>query len=142
EQRVARNQLAYDLLAEATLGAIFFETIEASRTVLEAWHAIVSWISPSSEAEVELMRRQLDNLVNYDGEDPKMFFLRVDKLLNELRFVDEGRSDRDILNLILRNLSDDYSVEKKSVLTAVNITRQEVQREVRESYANRKAKEL
>ncbi|CAN0462832.1 unnamed protein product, partial [Hapterophycus canaliculatus] len=93
EQRVARNQLAYDLLAEATSGAIFFETIEASRTVLEAWHAIVSSISPSSETAVGLMRRQLDNVVNYDGEEPRLFILRVDKLHNELRFVDEGRSD-------------------------------------------------
>ncbi|CAN0456615.1 unnamed protein product, partial [Hapterophycus canaliculatus] len=104
EQRVARNQLAYDLLAEATSGAIPFETVVASRTVLEAWHAFVSWISPSSEAEVELRRRHLDNMVNYDGEDPKLFYLRVDKLHNELRFGDEGRSDRDTLNLILRNL--------------------------------------
>lgn len=75
EQRGAQNQLALDLLVDATSGAVSAEKIEWSKTVLDAWHAIVSWISPYSEAELELMKRELDIVVNHgDGEDPKILF--------------------------------------------------------------------
>ncbi|CAN0358164.1 unnamed protein product, partial [Scytosiphon promiscuus] len=80
----------------------------SSKTVLEAWGVIVSWYSPSSRAEVALMERELDMVRNYVGEDPKLFFVRVDKLKNALHHAGVSKTEQEIVNIILRNLSSDY----------------------------------
>ena len=53
------------------------------------------------------------------------------------------KEEREIVRIIIRNLSDEYMVEKRShPLTMPNISRFEVEETVRASYANRKYSDL
>ncbi|CAN0296239.1 unnamed protein product, partial [Scytosiphon promiscuus] len=142
QDNVRANQRAWDLLQDSTAGAVFEERMLSSKTVLEAWGVIVSWYSPSSRAEVALMERELDMVRNYVGEDPKLFFVRVDKLKNALHHAGITKTEVEIVDIILRNLSSDYDVEKKSRLAEFNLSRDQVERIVRKAYANRKVEEL
>ena len=78
----------------------------------------------------------------FPGEDPKLFLARVDKLVNTMRVVGIEKSEGEIVQIIVRQLSDDYDVEKRSSLSSPDITRTFVEYTIRTSYANRKVKEL
>ena len=87
--------------------------------------------------------RQLETVQMVAGEDPKIYFARVDKLLDTLKSVGIVKEEREIVRIITRNLSDEYMVEKRShPLTMPNISRFEVEETVRGSYANRKYSDL
>ena len=87
--------------------------------------------------------RQLETVQMEVGEDPKIYFVRVDKLLNTLKSVEIVKDEREIVRIIIPNLSDEYMVEKRShSLTMPNISRFEVEETVRASYANRKCSDL
>ena len=77
------------------------------------------------------------------GEDPKIYFARVDKPLNTLKSVGIVKEEREIVRIIIHNLSDEYMVEKRSYpLTMPNTSRFEVEETFRASYANRKYSDL
>ena len=78
------------------------------------------------------------------GEDPKIYFARVDKLLNTLKSVGIVKEEREIVRIIIRNLSDEYMVEKLShpFTMMPTIFCFEVEETVRASYANRKYSDL
>ena len=76
----------------------------------------------------------------FPGEDPKRFLARVDKLVNTMRVVGIEKSEGEIVQIIVCQLSDDYDVEKRSSLTSPDITRTFVEYTIRASYANRKVK--
>ena len=68
--------------------------------------------------------RQLETVQMEVGEDPKINFARVDKLLNTLESVGIVKEEREIVRIIILNLSDEYMVEKRSYpLTMPNISR-------------------
>ena len=85
-------------------------------TVRDAWCQILNWIGPSSKAETLFLERQLEIVPNYGDEDPKLFFSRVDQLLTRLRSANVHRTERQIVNMLVRNLSDHYAIEKRSRL--------------------------
>ena len=87
--------------------------------------------------------RQLETVQMVVSEDLKIYFARVDKLLKTLQSVEIVKEEREIVRIILRNLSNEYVVEKCShPLTRPNISRFEVEETVRASYANRKYSDL
>ena len=72
--------------------------------------------------------RQLETVQMEVGEDPKIYFARVDKLLNTLDSVGIMKEEREIVRIIIRNLSDEYMVKKRShPLTMPNTSRFEVE---------------
>ena len=98
---------------------------------------------PTSDAEKALLVRQLETVQMEVGEDPKIYFARVNKLLNTLKSVGIVKEEREIVRIIIRNLSDEYMVEKRNhPLTMPNISRLEVEETFRASYANRKYSDL
>ena len=142
-QMVAEHERAWTFLLEATADAPFEETMLAAQTLEQSWHVIVGWGLPTSDAEKALLVRQLETVQMELGEDPKIYFARVDKLLNTLKSVGIVKEEREIVRIIIRNLSDEYMVEKRSYpLTMPNISRFEVEETVRASYANRKYSDL
>ena len=142
-QVVAEHERAWTFLLEVTADAPFEETMLAAQTLEQAWHVIVGWGLPTSDAENALLVRQLETVQMELGEDPKIYFARVDKLLNTLKSVGIVKEEREIVRIIIRNLSDEYMVEKRSYpLTMPNISRFEVEETVRASYANRKYSDL
>ena len=87
--------------------------------------------------------RQLETVQMVVGGDPKIHFARVDKLLNTQKSVRIVKEEREIVRIIVRNLSNEYVVERCShPLTRPNISRFEVEKIVRASYANRKYSDL
>ena len=142
-QVVAEHERAWTFLLEATVDAPFEETMLAAQTLEQAWHVIVGWGLPTSDAENALLVRQRETVQMEVGEDPKIYFARVDKLLNILKSVGIVKEEQEIMRIIIRNLPDQYMVEKRSYpSTMPNISRFEVEETVRASYANRKYSDL
>ena len=144
-QVVADHESAWTLLLEATEDAPFEETMLAAQTLEQAWHVIGGWGLPTinSDAEKELLVRQLETVQMVEGEDPKLYVAEVDKLLNTLKFVGTVKEEREIMRMIIPTLSNEYEMEKRShPLTRPNISRFEVEETVRTSYANRKYSDL
>ena len=142
EQPVQQAQAAWVCLLDATAGAAFEERVLSAVTVRDAWYQILSWTGPSSEAETFFLERQLETVPNYGDEDPKLFFSRVDQLLTRLRSADIHKTERQIVNILVRNLSDHYEIEKRSRLDSPLLRRQDVEHIVRASWATRKTRQL
>ena len=142
EQPVQQAQAAWACLLDATAGAAFEERVLSAVTVRDAWCQILSWIGPSSEAETLFLERQLETVPNYGDEDPKLFFSRVGQLLTRLQSADIHNTERQIVNILVRNLSDHYEIEKRSWLDSPFLRRQDVEHIVRASWATRKTRQL
>ena len=96
----------------------------------------------ASEAETLFLERQLETVPNQGDEDPKLFVSRVDQLLTRLRSADVHTTERQIVNILVRNLSDHYEIEKRSRLDSPFLRRQDVEHIVRVSWATRKTRQL
>ena len=97
---------------------------------------IVGWGLPTSDAEKALLVRQLETVQMVVGEDAKINFARVDKLLDTLKPVGIIKEEREIVRIVIRNHFNEYVLEKRShPLTRPNISGFEEM--VRASYANR-----
>ena len=142
EQPVQHAQAAWACLLDATAGAAFEERVLSAVTVRDAWCQILSWTGPSSEAETFFLERQLETVPNYGDENPKFFFSRVDQLLTRLRSANIHKTERQIVNILVRNLSDHYEIEKHSRLDSPLLRRQDVEHIVRASWATRKTRQL
>ena len=142
EQPVQQAQAAWACLLDATAGAVFEERVLSAVTVRDAWCQILSWAGPSSEAEKLFLERQLETAPNYGDEDPKLFFSRVDQLLTRLRSADVHKTEKQIVHILVRNLSDHYEIEKRSRLDSLFLRRQDVEHIVRASWAIRKTRQL
>ena len=141
-QVVAEHERAWTFLLEATVDASFEETMLAAQTLEQAWHVIVGWGLPTRDAGKALLVRQLETVQMKVGGDPKIYFARVYKLLNTLKSAGIVKEEREIVRIIIRNLSDEYMVKRSHPLTMPNISRFEVEETVRASYANRKYGDL
>ena len=142
EQPVQHAQAAWACLLDATAGAAFEERVLSTVTVRDAWCQILSWTGPSSEAETFFLERQPETAPNYGDENPKLFFSRVDQLLTRLRSADIHKTERQIVNILVRNLSDHYEIEKRSRLDSPLLRRQDVEHIVRASWVTRKTRQL
>ena len=109
-QVVADHERAWTFLLEATLDAPFEETMFAAQTLEQAWHVIVGWGSPTSDAEKALLVRQLETVQMIVGEDPKIYFARVEKLLNTLKSVGIVKEERENVRIVICNLYNEYVV--------------------------------
>ena len=109
----ADHEKAWGFLLDATTDAPFEERLLACRTLEEAWWTIVGWHLPSNGSEKELLTHQLENAQMAADEDPKLFFARIDRLINTLRSVGVTKEGREITRIIIRNLPDEYDVERQ-----------------------------
>ena len=142
-QTGADHERAWTFLLKATVDAPIEETIHAGQTLELARHFIVGRGLPTSDAEKAPLVRQLEIFQMVVGEDPKIYFARVDKPLKTLKSVGIVKEEREIVRIIIRNLSNEYVVEKRShPLARPNISRCEVEETVRASYANRKYSDM
>ena len=78
----------------------------------------------------------------FPGEDPELFLARVYKFINTMQVVGIEKSDGEILQITVGQLSDDYDVGKRSFLSSSDITRPLVKHIIYILYANGKVKEL
>ena len=107
------------------------EKLVACSCVPEVWEVIQGWSWPISDAEYALHVRQLETIQMFPGGDPTLFLARVDKLINTIRVVVIEKFEGDIIQTIVRKLSDDYDVDKRSSLSPSDITRPSVEYTIR-----------
>ena len=107
-QTVRDNWKVWQHLLEATCNTDIEEKQAACNSVYEAWGVVTEWTLPASEAEKTLLSQQLENVKMYSDEDPKTFFIRVDKLVNMMRRVGITKTESQIVHIIVRQLSDEY----------------------------------
>ena len=142
EQPVQQAQAGWACLLDATSGAGFEERVLSAMTVRDAWCQVFDWTGPSSESETLLLERQLETVRNYEDEDPNLFFSRVDQLLTRLPSIDAHKTEQQIVNILVRNLSNHYEIEKRSRLDSPFLRRRDVEHIVRASWASRKTRQL
>ena len=142
EQPVQQVQVAWACLLDATAGAAFEERVLSAVTVRDASCQILIWTGPSSEAETLFLERQLETVPKYGNEEPKRFFFSVDQLLTRLQSADVHKTEKQIVNILVRNLSDHYEIEKCSWLDSPFLWRQDVEHIVRAFWATRKTRQL
>ena len=142
EQPVQQAQAAWACLLDATAGAAFEERVLSAVMVRNAWCQMFNWTGPSSGAKILFLERQLETVPNYGDEDPKLFFSRADQLLTRLRSANVHKTERKIVNILVRNISDHYEIEKRSRLDSPILRRQDVEHTVRASWATRKTRQL
>ena len=142
-QTVRDNWKVWQYLLEATCNTVMEEKLAACNSILEAWGVVTEWMLPVSEAEKTLLVQQLENVTMYPDEDPKTFFTRVDKLVNMMRRVGITKTEGQIVHMIVRQLSDEYIVQKAIIdANPGEYPRVRVEHLVRNAYANRKVKEV
>ena len=143
EQTVRDNWKVWQYLLEATCKTDIEEKLPACNSVHEARGVVTEWTLPASEAEKTLLVPQLENVTMYPAEDPNTFFTRVDKLVNMMRKVGITKTEEKIVHTIVRQLSDEYIVQKAIIdANPAEYPRVRVERLVRNAYANRKVKEV
>ena len=84
---VTAHKRAWGFLLEATCGTDIEERLAACDCVPEAWSVIQEWLLPTLDAEKTLLVRRLETIEMHPGEDPKLFFARVDGVINIMKAV-------------------------------------------------------
>ena len=140
-QTVRDNWKVWQHLLEATCNTDIEEKLAACNSVYEAWGVVTEWTLPASEAEKTLLSQQLENVKMYSDEDPKTFFIRVDKLVNMMRRVGITKTESQIVHIIVRQLSDEYTVQRAIIdANPAEYPRVRVEQLIRNAFANRKVK--
>ena len=140
-QTVRDNWKVSQHLLEATCNTDIEEKLAACNSVYEAWGVVTEWTLPASEAEKTLLSQQLENVKMYSDEDPKTFFIRVDKLVNMMRRVGITKTESQIVHIIVRQLSDEYTVQRAIIdANPAEYPRVRVEQLIRNAFANRKVK--
>ena len=132
-----------NIVLEATCNTDIEDKLAACNSVLEAWGIVTAWTLPVSEAEKTFLVQQSENVTMYPDEDPKTFFIRVDKLVNMMRRVEITKPEEQTVHIIVRQLSDTYIVQKAIIdANPAEYPRVRVEQLVRNAYVNRKVKEV
>ena len=140
-QTVRDSRKVWQYFLEATCNTDIEKKLAACNSVLEAWGVVTEWALPVSEAEKTLLVQQLENVTMYPNEDPKTSFTRVGKLVNMMRRVGITKTEETIVHIIVRQLSDEYIVQKAIIdASPAEYPRVRVEHLVRNADANRKVK--
>eukprot|EP00903_Cladosiphon_okamuranus_P018790 g17286.t1 len=143
EPMVAAHLRAADLLFEACRDAPFETRMYACSSVPELWAMIEKWFRPNTNADKHLLRRQLETVRMEEGSDPKIFLANVLSRELELKAVGVEIPDAEMVQLILRQLSDDFDVERRTIIfTDPDISRAALEQRINAAYSVRKANSL
>ena len=75
-------------------------------------------------------------------EDPKFIFARISRLETTMRAVGIKKSESDIVQIILRQLSERYNIVKIMTLADPQLTHSRLENTIRSAYSQRKAHEI
>ncbi|CAM9269824.1 unnamed protein product, partial [Hapterophycus canaliculatus] len=111
-------------------------------TVAEAWSALKSWVLPTTRAEKRLLEMELNNVQYDQGEPPKMFFARIDTIVNTLRLVGVEKTPKEVLSVMIDQLPEEYAIQKAILREKPNITRRQVEETIGNAYADKRVQEM
>ena len=78
----------------------------------------------------------------YGGRRPQIFFARISRLETTMRAVGITKSESDIVQTILHQLSERYHIVKIMTLADPQLTRSRLENTIRSAYSQRKAHEI
>lgn len=101
-KQLTGHRRACTLLLEATVGAPFEETVLASGMMEQAQH--INWGGACQRVtpRKRYLFAPLGTVPMVAGEDPNIYFARVDNLLNTLKSVGVVKEEREIVKIIIR----------------------------------------
>ncbi|CAN0383161.1 unnamed protein product, partial [Hapterophycus canaliculatus] len=106
-------------------------------TVAEAWSAMKSWVLATIRAEKRLFEMELNNVQYDQGEPPKMFFARIDTVVNTLRLVGVEKTPKEDLSVVIDRFPEEYAIQKAILREKPNVTRRQVEETLGYAYADR-----
>ncbi|CAN0447740.1 unnamed protein product, partial [Hapterophycus canaliculatus] len=85
---------------------------------------------------------ELNNVQCEQGEPPKMFFARIDTIVNTLRLVGVGKTPEKVLSAMIDQLPEDYAIQKAILCEKPNVTRRQVEETLGTAYADKSVQEM
>ena len=127
QQRVETFQTGWEFLMEAMTGQPVEEQMNAAGSVERAWKAVMAWCQPQSDAEMDHLENEFENIPMQEDEDFKILFSRAEGKLNVLLALSIRKSDREVVCILTRRLLQEFfDVEQRTSSLRPGITRLEM----------------
>ena len=125
-----------------TTGAPFEDRLYECHSVSDALRTMREWPLPLQPAERHLLVAELERVQFMGDEDPKFFFARISGLETTMRAVGIEKTGSEIVQIILRQLSERYDLVKTITLADLQLTRPKLENTIRSVYSQCKAHEI
>jgi len=139
----------------AALSSSIRSSVEACRDALsesrmytcvsepQLWAMIEQWSRPTASADKHLLRRELENVQLDSGSDPQKYFADILSREMNLKAVGVVIPEAQMVQLILRQLLDDFDVKKRTIaISDPDISRATLEQRISAAYSIRKANSL
>ncbi|CAM9120892.1 unnamed protein product, partial [Hapterophycus canaliculatus] len=121
---------AWEIIRISVAGTDLQERLVSCETVAEAWEVLQSWVLPASSAEKALLEAELANVEYPTGAHPKLFFAKIDTIVNKLRLVGEEKTQEQIIAVIMDRLPSLFRMEKAILTHTKPLTRKYVEKTI------------
>ena len=126
QQRVETCQTAWEFLLEAMPGHPVEEQMHAAGSVERAWKAVMAWCQPQSDAKMDHLENEFENIAMQGDQDSKIIFSRAEGKLNVFFALNIRKSDREVVFILTRRLLQEvFDVEQRTSSLRPGITRLE-----------------
>ena len=139
---VTEHRRVWRYICEATAGAPFENRLYECYSVSDALRTMKEWALPLQPVKRHLLVAELEGIQFMGGEDPIFFFARIFRLATTMRAVGIGKSESEIVQIILHQLPERYDVVKTMTLADPQLTRSRLKNTIRSAYSQRKAHEI
>ena len=142
EALVTEHRRVWGYICEETAGAPFENRLYECHSVSDALKTMREWALPLHPAERHLLVAELEGVQFMGDEDPNFFFARISRLETTMRAIGIRKNESDIVQIILRQLSERYNIVKIMTLAEPQLTRSRLENTIRSAYSQRKAHEI
>ena len=130
-------RVLYGLLMDSMTGYAIAEfRMQQAKSPSGAWQELENHYMPRTLAATHRLKRNFEAIHMEEGEDPLVFFGRVDKAADELAMLGGGKSVEEVNWHIVINLSSLHTIQRKSILSRPSIPRSEIDEIIRDAYVN------
>ena len=133
---------AYSLISGSVANSVLDEKLQSCYTVADAWSTLETWVLPVTPAQQHLLEKQFNNVRFVPGADPRMYFAGFDMVINRMSAVGIQKSPQQLVDAMIRQLPDEFSVERSILQNQRGLTRLDVETTIGNAYAERTAREI
>lgn len=142
ERVIDDHTRAWNIIRVAVAGTELQERLVSCSTVAEAWTAVQSWVLPTTSAETRLLEAELANAEYPSGGPPKLFFARIDSVVNKLKLVGVEKISEQILDVMMDKLPSQFGMEKVMLRSNPALTRHLVKETIGDAYATARREKI
>lgn len=102
----------------------------------QAWNALVEKYENDSSQRRRTLTRRLDNSAMNPGEDPDIFFVRIDQLIDDLETLGEPITRHRKMDIILSGLSNEYNMVRFQAMKDSKLSLEDLIIMMRNLYVN------